>query len=86
MTEAELANLQHRTVLRALAYAVLCDAILEAQAWVRIRRTFVLSFRDDDTDVADDGDGDASVAKPTVKMPVIPTRGGAQQAQARRIS
>jgi hypothetical protein len=57
----------HRTALRVLAFAVACK-----------RRTFFLSFPDDD----DDDDEPDPTAKATAKLPVIPRRRGAQEAQA----
>lgn len=59
----------HRAALRVLAYAVLAEAIVRASAALRIRRTFVLSFLDNDVDTLDEmAPADAKI---TVRMPVI---------------
>jgi hypothetical protein len=63
-------DVDHRAALRALAYAVLADAILRASA-LRIRRTFVLSFPEDDFDPLDDA---VSQEKVTSRMRVIRLR------------
>jgi hypothetical protein len=59
----------HRAALRLLAYAVLADALVKASERLRVRRTFVLSFPEDDGDAIDETwPGDSLI---TVRMPVL---------------